>query len=107
MLEIFGATGIVEGIFSNPLAGLLVILLSIWIFFKYCKWARKFQLSGGVKKIVFILTGLGLLGFNILYYYGNSMVLEGDWTHATLALVAALIWVFVFAFALMAETKAE
>jgi hypothetical protein len=32
---------------------------------------------------------------------------SGDWSGATVALLGSLIWVFIFAFVLMAETKSE
>ncbi|NLO20920.1 MAG: hypothetical protein GX119_02820 [Syntrophomonadaceae bacterium] len=94
------------GIFTNPLILFLGVLLSIIIFWKFCGWAKKFELSGGFKKIIFILTAIGLIGFNVLYSMGNAAIQAGNgWGTATIALLAALVWAFVFAFALMAETK--
>jgi hypothetical protein len=94
------------GIFSNSLVVLLGVLLSIFIFVKFCGWAKKFELSGGFKKTIFILTAVGLVGFNVLYSMGNAAIKAGNgWGTASIALLAALIWAFVFAFALMAETK--
>jgi hypothetical protein len=109
VLAIFGsAASGGGGLFNNSLVIFLTILLSIFIFLKFCTWAKKFQLSGGAKKLVFILTGVGLVVFNIMYSKGNAAIASaGDWSGATTALVASLIWVFVFAFALMAETKTE
>ncbi len=99
-----GASG--GGIFSNPLITFLMVLLAIFIFLKFCGWAKSFKLSGGFKKTIFILTGLGLIGFNVLYSIGNSAITAGHgWGTATIALLAAIIWAFVFAFTLMAETK--
>lgn len=73
---------------------------------KFCGWAKKFELSGGFKKTIFILTAVGLVGFNVLYSMGNAAIKAGNgWGTASIALLAALIWAFVFAFALMAETK--
>lgn len=101
-----GAAASGGGIFSNPLILFLGVLLSIYIFLKFCGWAKKFELSGGFKKTIFILTAVGLIGFNVLYSMGNAAIEAGDgWGTATVALLAALIWAFVFAFALMAETK--
>ncbi|NLU47628.1 MAG: hypothetical protein GXX02_06625 [Syntrophomonadaceae bacterium] len=95
-------------IFNNNLVAFLTVILGIFIFLKYCTWAKKFQLSAGVKKVIYILTGVGLVGFNVYYSLGNKAIsASGDYSVATCAMVAALVWVFIFAFALMAETKSE
>ena len=110
MLAIFGSAAAEAGgsIFQNPLFVLLLVLVATYIFLKFCSWAKNFQLSGQVKKWTFILTGLGLVVFNVLYSKGNAMVSStGDWSGASVALLGSLIWVFIFAFALMAETKSE
>ncbi len=110
MLAIFGSAAAEGGgsIFHNPLFVLLLVLVATYVFIKFCSWAKKFQLSGKLKKWVFIFTGIGLLVFNVLYSKGNAMIeANGDWSGATVALLGSLIWVFIFAFALMAETKAE
>lgn len=110
MLAIFGSAAAEGGgsIFHNPLFVLLLVLVATYVFIKFCSWAKKFQLSGKLKKWVFIFTGIGLLVFNVLYSRGNAMVeANGDWSGATIAVLGSLIWVFIFAFALMAETKAE
>lgn len=99
-----GASG--GGIFANPLITLLLIILATFIFLKFCGWAKTFTLSGGFKKAIFILTAVGLVGFNILYSLGNSAITAGNgWGMASVALLASMAWVFIFAFALMAETK--
>ncbi len=111
MLAIFAsaaAEGAETGLFHNPLVLILMVLVSIYIFFKYCSWAKNFQLSGGLKKGMFILTAIGVVFFNVLYSMGNSKIhSSGDWSGATIALLASLAWVLVFAFVLMAETKPE
>ncbi len=48
------------GLFYNPAVLILMVLVAIYIFFKFCAWAKKFQLSGQVKKWVYILTGIGV-----------------------------------------------
>ncbi|HEX3010597.1 MAG TPA: hypothetical protein VHQ70_00995 [Syntrophomonadaceae bacterium] len=109
MLAIFGSGAGAEnaGIYSMPIVKILVVLLAIFIFIKFCGWAKKFQLSAGVKKAIFILTGVGLIVFNVLYSMGNKAILAGNgWGGASIAVVASLVWVFIFAFALMTETKA-
>ncbi|MEN6390598.1 MAG: hypothetical protein ABFD04_09270 [Syntrophomonas sp.] len=113
MLAIFGSEAAAAevagplGLLNNPVVQLLIVALAIFIFIKYCGWAKGFTLSSGFKKIIFILTGVGLVGFNIFYSMGNSAIAEKGWSMATYACVASLVWVFIFAFALMAETKAE
>jgi hypothetical protein len=95
-------------IFQNNLVAFLTVILGILIFLKFCTWAKKFQLSAGIKKIIYILTGVGLIGFNVYYSMGNKAIgASGDYGVATNALLVSLIWVFIFAFALMAETKSE
>ncbi|MEA4923882.1 MAG: hypothetical protein VB084_01110 [Syntrophomonadaceae bacterium] len=101
-----GGHGGGEGLFYNPLVLIVLVLVAIYIFFKFCAWAKKFQLPGQLKKWVFILTGVGVVVFNVLYSMGNSKVsMNGDWSGATIALLASLAWTIVFAFVLMAETK--
>lgn len=113
VLAIFGsgaAAAKVEGplaFLANPLVELLIVLVTIFIFIKFCGWAKSFKLSGGFKKLVFLLTGVGLVGFNILYAKGNAAIATQGWTLANYAVIGSLVWVFIFAFALMAETKSE
>lgn len=109
MLAIFGSEGVQgTGIFAVPIFKVLLVLIAVFIFLKFCGWAKKYQLSAGAKKLVFILTGVGLVVFNVLYSQGNAVIEKtGQWNSASLALVAAIVWVFIFAFALMAETKTE
>lgn len=108
MLAIFGSAGAGSGIWTNPLVALALVALLVYVFIKFCAWAKNQQLSAGAKKAVFIITGLGLVLFNVLYAWGNTMVHKsGDWSGATTALLASLVWVFIFAYALMTETKAE
>lgn len=104
MLTIFGAA---ETGGSGSLLTFLGVLLAIYIFIKFCSWAKNFQLSGQIKKAIYILTGVGLIVFNIIYSKGNTLAAQGDWSVATIALVGSLVWVFIFAFVLMAETKSE
>lgn len=109
MFNLFGtASAGGSGFLANPLFSVLVVFLSIYIFFKFCTWAKSFYLSAGIKKIIYLLTAVSMAVFNVMYSRGNAMVIEtGDWGMATTALMAALIWVFIFAFALMAQTKTE
>ncbi len=108
MLAVFGSAGAGHGIWANPLVVLAIVALTIYVFVKFCSWAKSHQLSAGAKKMVFIITGVGLIVFNLLYARGNTLVHEsGDWSGASIALVSSLLWVFIFAYALMAETKTE
>lgn len=107
LLKVRRGVQVVE-IFQNNLVTFLAVILGIFVFLKFCTWAKKFQLSSGVKKIIYLLTGVGLVGFNVYYSMGNKAIItSGDYSVATNALLVALIWVFIFAFALMAETKSE
>ncbi|NLN87727.1 MAG: hypothetical protein GX133_09075 [Syntrophomonadaceae bacterium] len=108
MLAIFASGAGGEGLFYNPVVLLLSVLVAICIFVKFCGWAKGFQLSGSLKKWVFILTGVGLVFFNVLYSMGNKQILaSGDWSGATIAVLASLAWILVFSFVLMAETKTQ
>lgn len=106
-MAIFGSHMIGHGIWVNPLVVLAIVAVAIYIFLKFCSWAKGQHLSAGAKKGIFILTGLGLVVFNVLYSMGNSQIhAGGDWSGASTALAASLLWVFIFAYALMTETKA-
>jgi len=112
VLAIFASEGPPQpaGLLGNDLVTFLIVLAAVFVFIKFCGWAKKAQLSAGFKKVIFILTGVGLIVFNVLYFMGNTAFKEShgmDINMATIALVSALIWVFIFAFALMAETKSE
>ncbi|MEA1959743.1 MAG: hypothetical protein U9N81_00345 [Bacillota bacterium] len=105
---LFGSSAAGSGLASNPVFSILGVFLATYIFLKFCSWAKGFQLSGSLKKWIFILTGVGLVVFNLLYSKGNALIhTTGDWSGATVALAASLAWVFVFAFALMAANKPE
>lgn len=109
MLSIFGSASTEGGnIWANPAIQILLVIAAIFVFLKFCTWAKKFSLNASFKKWVFIFTGLGLVVFNVLYMLGNKQIMAtGDWGGATTALLLSMVWVFVFAFALMAETKAD
>ncbi|MDR1160244.1 MAG: hypothetical protein LBK69_06430 [Syntrophomonadaceae bacterium] len=105
-MAIFGSASGGEGIFHSPLVVMLSVLIFTYFFVKFCSWAKKNTLSAGVKKAIFILTIVGLVGINVFYYIGNSAISQGKgWSLATYALVGALIWVFIFAYALMTEKR--
>lgn len=106
-MAMFGSAA-ATGWASSPVLSILIVFLAIYIFFKFCSWAKHFTLPAGLRKWIFILTGLGMVVFNVLYAKGNQLIAaSGDWSGATIALIVSLIWVFIFAFALMAESKAE
>ncbi len=106
MLTVFATSAGGEGLFYNPVILLIMVFLGIYLFVKFCGWAKKFELSGQLKKWVFILTGVGLVAFNILYGSGNKAIAaSGDWSGATIALLVSLVWILFFSFVLMAETK--
>ncbi len=105
MLAVFGSAE-PQSLATN-LIYIAAIILSVYIFIKFCGWAKGFQLSGSAKKAIFILTGLGLVVFNVLYAIGNLGVKDGNWNGAFIALAVSIVWVFIFAFALMSESKPE
>ena len=105
MLEIFAAH-VQTGWMNNPLLNIAMVLVATVIFLKFCSWAKGFTLSKTLKMVIFILTGVGLVVFNIMYSMANKPIEHGEWGMATIVLACALVWVFVFAFALMAQGKA-
>lgn len=112
MLAIFASEGAPKpaGLLGNDFVTFLLVLAAIFIFIKFCGWAKTVSLSAGFKKAIFILTGVGLIVFNVMYSMANKAykASEGmDISMQMIALGAAMIWVFIFAFALMAETKPE
>ena len=108
MLIIFASSSVGGGLATNPVFGIVCVLLATYIFLKFCSWAKGHQISGSVKKLIFILTGLGLVVFNLAYAKGNALITaSGDWNGATVALGTSLLWVFIFAFALMSDSKTE
>ncbi|NLX89546.1 MAG: hypothetical protein GXZ09_09095 [Syntrophomonadaceae bacterium] len=104
---LFGAEHAASGGFYNgPLFTLLVIFITVFVFLKFCGWAKKQSMSAGAKKGIYILTGVGVVAFNVMYSMGNSAFKQGEGlSMATIAVVSALLWVFIFSYALMSETK--
>lgn len=91
---------------NNPAIQVILTLCVIVIFVLFCRLAKKVTLPGIVKKGILILTIAAAVVFNVLYNMGNTMIsASGDYSMATMALVGSLAWVFIFAFALMANTK--
>lgn len=108
MINLFGSTASTggEGFLASPLFSVFVVVFCIYIFIKFCAWAKNFEISAQFKKIVYILTAVGMVVFNMLYMQGNTLIKEtGDWSTATTAVILSLIWVFIFSFVLMANTK--
>jgi hypothetical protein len=107
MTSIFGASVAAgDGFLNNSLVNMILVLAGVVIFLKLCGWARRFSFSAGMKKVVYVLTGVGLIAFNLFYSLGNTIIeARGIFRGATWALAAALIWVIFFALVLVAETK--
>lgn len=102
----FGSAVANGGFLHGPLFTILVIVLTVFIFLKFCGWAKKQEMSAGAKKGIFILTAVGLVVFNVMYSIGNkAFTTSGDLNMATIAVVSAFLWVFIFSYALMSETK--
>lgn len=104
-MAIFGSGAAVAWYYN--VGEVLFVLFMAFIFLKFCGWAKGKELSAGAKKAIYILTGLGLVVFNGLYMAGNTAVKAGEgYNMATIAMVSSAVWVFIFAYALMTETKA-
>lgn len=94
---------------DSALVQLVIIALGIFAFVKFCSFAKKFSLPGKVKLSTYILTGLGLLIMN--YMFSAAKTGQGAATVMSnpalmyISLAVSLLIVFIFSFALMAETK--
>ena len=75
---------------------LLIVFISVFVFLKFAGICKTFTLSGGLKKFIFGLTGLGLIGFNV------SVGMFPD--QEIWILTGALVTVCLFTLALMSET---
>ncbi|NLV16548.1 MAG: hypothetical protein GXY50_04985 [Syntrophomonadaceae bacterium] len=88
---------------------LIIIALAIYAFVKFCSFAKKYSLPGKVKLSAYILTALSLFIMNYLFSAAKTgLGLAAVMTNPTLmyiALAISLVIVFIFSFALMAETK--
>jgi len=104
-MTVFGSAG-PQSLTTN-LIYIVAIIAAVFIFIKFCSWAKGFQLSGKLKKAIFLLTAVGLVVFNVLYSQGNAAIKAGDAHLAYIALAGAMALVFIFAFALMSESKPE
>ncbi len=103
---LFGSAAAAGGFHNNSLFALVVIGLMIYVFLKFCGWAKKQEMSAGTKKGIFLLTAVGLVAFNLMYSMGNkAFTASGSLNMATVAVVSAMLWVFIFSYALMSETK--
>jgi len=99
----------VEALLDNSLVQLALVLIGIWAFWQFCTFARKFALPGKVKLVAYILTALGVGFMNYLFSsakkgLGAEVVLTNPKLMVTTVL-ASLVMVLIFSFALMAETK--
>ncbi|MGI6514267.1 MAG: hypothetical protein GX052_00085 [Syntrophomonadaceae bacterium] len=97
-------------ILDNTIVQLVVVIVGIWAFWKFCTFAKKFSLPGKVKLVTYIITGLGVVFLNWLFSsakqgMGAQVVLTNPKLMAV-TIIASLFMVLLFSFALMAETKA-
>ncbi|MGE5404989.1 MAG: hypothetical protein ACM3PP_08615 [Candidatus Saccharibacteria bacterium] len=104
-------------ILANPAVAailkVLMVFVAIYVFLKFCGFAKQFTWPKKLKQFVYLLTTLGVIGFNWMF----SAATEGTGAEATIkhgadglmtiAVVSALACVFLFSFALMTETKAD
>lgn len=94
---------------DNPIVQIVIVIFSIWLFLKFCALCKKVSLPGGLKKWIIIITSAGIVYFNWMF----SKATEGmgpstavtDPRFMTITMVAALVAVLLFSFALIAETK--
>ncbi len=91
---------------NNPVIQVILTVCVIAVFVLVCRLAKACTLPSIVKKFIMILTLVAAVLFNAMYSIGNSVITaSGDYSMATKAVVGSLIWVFIFAFALLAETR--
>ena len=48
-------------ILDNTIVQLVVVIVGIWAFWKFCTFAKKFSLPVKVKLVTYIITGLGVV----------------------------------------------
>ncbi len=91
---------------NNPAIQVILTFIIIVIFVLFCRMAKSFTLPSIVKKLIMLLTIVAAILFNAMYSIGNSVITaSGDYSMATKAVIGSIIWVFIFAFALMSETR--
>ena len=97
------------GILDNAIVQLVLVIVSVWAFWKFCTFAKKFSLPGKVKLTAYIITGLGVVFMNWLFSsakqgLGAQVVLTNP-KLMTITVFASIFMALIFSFALMAETK--
>ncbi len=97
------------GILDNALVQLAIVIIGVWVFVKFCTFAKRFSLPGKVKMGAYILTGLCVVLMNWLFSSAkHGLGAEVALTNPklmTVTVLASFLAVLIFAFALMAETK--
>ncbi|MGE5371682.1 MAG: hypothetical protein ACM3QZ_06810 [Solirubrobacterales bacterium] len=93
--------------------GLLVaVVFIIWLFLKFCDFAKKFTLPGKVKMFVYLILTVGVGLFNYMFsklYTGRGEGFEVYANEQQMAIWVgiSLATVLLFTFALVSETKTE
>ncbi|MGE5416297.1 MAG: hypothetical protein ACM3UZ_05990 [Acidobacteriota bacterium] len=106
-----------EGFLAIPgVAAILKVLMvfaAIFVFLKFCGFAKQFTWPKRLKQFVYLLTTLGVVGFNWMFSSATvgsgaeATIKHGADNLMTIAVLSALACVFLFSFALMTETKAD
>lgn len=99
-----------EQLFNNAIVQLVAVFIAIWVFLKFCSFSKNFALPAGVKKWIYIITGLLVVGLNWAFSAAIKLNEEGekvigDPQMMLIAVVGAFVMVLVFSFALMSENK--
>lgn len=98
-----------ENLLDNAIVQLLIVFAAIWVFLKFCSFSKNFALPGGVKKWIYIITGISVVALN----WAFSSATEGmgaetaiaNEPNMLMALAAAFVMLLIFSFALMSEDK--
>lgn len=90
--------------------GMLVgVALLIWLFLKFCDLAKKSAMSAKVKKWIYILTGLGLIGFNYMFSQAFTKTPTDEIIYfepkMQLALGVSFVFCLILTWAIVSETK--
>ncbi len=94
---------------NNAVFQLALVAVGIWAFLKFCTFAKKFSLPGKLKMWTYIITGLCVVFLNWLFSSAKKG-LGGEFIVTNpklmgITILASMVVVLIFSFALMSETK--
>ncbi|MGE5397423.1 MAG: hypothetical protein ACM3MK_07805 [Chitinophagales bacterium] len=102
-----------EWLQQNPIVEFVLVIFCIWLFLKFCAFAKKFSLPGKLKTWTYIIFGAGVVVFN--YLFGKAKLGQTTESYVPpelmgtmgIVLAASLLVVLLFTFVLVSETKEQ